>query len=109
MEVFWDAGQTKFVLCASNGFAKASSVTEVEDVSYVCSPYIPSAARGGHIIFDMPMNNKDVARQVNGLGGWNGVGCGCVRMADGVGVEGLGGGGGGGSCMWPLLSRQPPS
>ena len=71
MEVFWDAGQTKFVLCASNGFAKASSVTEVEDVSYVCSPYIPSAARGGHIIFDMPMNNKDVARQVNGLlSGW---------------------------------------
>lgn len=43
-----------------------STITEIEDVTYVCSPYIPRCIQTGIPISEMPRNNRDIAAKVRG-------------------------------------------
>ena len=47
LEVFWIEEKKFFKLLSGNGYERRSAVTDVEDVSYVCSPYIPLCVCAG--------------------------------------------------------------
>jgi hypothetical protein len=46
------------------GYVQRSSVTIIENVSYVCSPYVPNCLRHGAVIMDRVPENWDIAKQV---------------------------------------------
>jgi len=45
LRVAWDKKQRTFVIYSTQGYRQPSSITDVESVSYVSSPYIPQVAR----------------------------------------------------------------
>jgi hypothetical protein len=45
LRVAWDARQRAFVMYSVKGYRERSSITDVESVSYVSSPYIPQVRR----------------------------------------------------------------
>ena len=47
LEVFWLEDKRCFMLLSGSGYERRSAVTDVEDVSYVCSPYIPLCVCSG--------------------------------------------------------------
>mmetsp|Transcript_24580 Transcript_24580/g.80306 ORF Transcript_24580/g.80306 Transcript_24580/m.80306 type:complete len:1147 (-) Transcript_24580:43-3483(-) len=45
LKVRWDAEELKFVMYSDAGYERDSTITEIESVSYVSSPYIPRNVR----------------------------------------------------------------
>lgn len=45
LKVSWDSKLGRFMLRSENGYEMESTITEIESVSYVSSPYIPSCVR----------------------------------------------------------------
>lgn len=45
LKVTWDAEEGAFMLVNKNGYSRASTITDIEDVSYVSSPYLPASLR----------------------------------------------------------------
>jgi WD repeat-containing protein 35 len=45
LEVFWNESLHRFEIVSHSGYARHSTVTDIEDVSYVCSPCIPDCLR----------------------------------------------------------------
>ena len=41
LEIFWNEGRQEFEIVSHSGYSRISTITEIEDVSYVCSPTIP--------------------------------------------------------------------
>ena len=70
LKVRWSATLLKFLLYDGVGYQRESSITEIESVSYVTSPYIPQSLREGgrpttdnsdrcHMLKDAQSNIKD--------------------------------------------------
>ena len=45
LEVFWNESRHIFEIVSHSGYQRVSTITEIEDVSYVCSPSIPDCLR----------------------------------------------------------------
>ena len=45
LKVSWDSKIGRFMLRSESGYEMESTITEIESVSYVSSPYIPSCVR----------------------------------------------------------------
>ncbi len=69
LEVFWNAEEQEFEIVSHSGYSRKSTITDVEDVSYVCSPCIPACLRKGWI---PPPVGEQKSEEVNGGGGGKG-------------------------------------
>jgi hypothetical protein len=45
LEVFWDEDSQAFQIASHSGYQRISTITNIEDVSYVCSPCVPDCLR----------------------------------------------------------------
>eukprot|EP00873_Tetraselmis_striata_P007223 jgi/Tetstr1/427487/TSEL_017614.t2 len=64
LQVEFDHQLKSFILFNEAGYVQRSSVTVIENVSYVCSPYVPFCLRSGTILIDHVPENWDIAKQV---------------------------------------------
>lgn len=61
VQVSWNPHKDIFALKSDKtGYYRYSTITEIEDVSYVCSPYVPNVLRRG---VEMPTNNRARAEE----------------------------------------------
>ena len=69
LEVFWNESFHRFEIVSHSGYNRTSTVTDIEDVSYVCSPCIPDCLRPSkrHARIAAPRNeiqrNTSIAEQ----------------------------------------------
>tara|TARA_B110000091_G_C13776777_1_gene459212 strand:+ start:262 stop:1716 length:1455 start_codon:yes stop_codon:yes gene_type:complete len=63
LEVFWNEPSQTFEITSHSGYSRESTITNIEDVSYVCSPCIPDCLR--------PDLGKDSRNRSNGELGRN--------------------------------------
>ena len=69
LEVFWNESFHRFEIVSHSGYNRTSTVTDIEDVSYVCSPCIPDFLRPSkrHARIAAPRNeiqrNTSIAEQ----------------------------------------------
>ena len=67
LEVFWDSKKEVFHLVNGKGHSKRSTVTVMEDISYVCSPYVPEVLNVPNPLLNATdktvsvPNNRDIA------------------------------------------------
>jgi WD repeat-containing protein 35 len=45
LEIYWNKEDAEFEIVSHSGYHRRSTITDIEDVSYVCSPFIPSVLR----------------------------------------------------------------
>eukprot|EP00873_Tetraselmis_striata_P007221 jgi/Tetstr1/427485/TSEL_017613.t2 len=64
LQVEHDRHLNSFILFNEAGYVQRSSVTDIENVSYVCSPYVPFCLRSGNILVEDVPENWDIAKQV---------------------------------------------
>lgn len=49
---------------AQVGYWRLSNITDIEDLTYVSSPYIPACIQNGLHVQDMPRSNHQIAAKV---------------------------------------------
>ena len=67
VQIAWDDKKSLFYLrSGKSGYHRESTVTEIEDVSYVCSPYIPKFLQRAHLdAASQPTNNRGRAAEAS--------------------------------------------
>ena len=45
LEIYWNKDEQEFEIVSHSGYHRTSTITNIEDVSYVCSPFIPDILR----------------------------------------------------------------